>query len=124
MSENMHLIVGLLALAIPFFAAGFLMLRRQPAIFRMYAVMLLVGLGYLTATGAISDIGRKVLGQPSLPPIPVPTVKAKPEPAAVPAAAPAPAAAPTTAPATAPAATPTPAAPAPAAAPATPAPAR
>ena len=116
MSENMHLIVGLLALAIPFFAAGFLMLRRQPAIFRMYAVMLLVGLGYLTATGAISDIGRKVLGQPSLPPIPVPTVKAKPEPAA----------APTTAPATVPAATPTPtpAAPAPAAAPATPAPAR
>ena len=60
MSSN--LIVGLLATFIPLFAVGYLMLKGKPPIFRMFVAMLLVGLGYLTATGAIEDIGARVAG--------------------------------------------------------------
>ncbi len=59
---NQELIVGLIALGVPFFAVGYLMLRKNPGIFRMFLAMMLIGLGYLTATGAMNDIGRKVLG--------------------------------------------------------------
>ena len=60
MSSN--LIVGLLATFIPLFAVGYLMLNKKPPIFRMFVAMLLVGVGYLTATGAIEDIGARVTG--------------------------------------------------------------
>jgi hypothetical protein len=119
---NEELLVGLLALAVPLFGVGFLMLRRQAGIFRMFVAMLLIGLGYLAATGALGDIGRKVLGRGdgSLPaPMPAKT-----------GAAPPPAAAPVTPPAATPSAatpsTPPPAAtpPPPAATPTQPAPAR
>ena len=60
---NEDLIVGLLATGIPLFGAGYLMLRQQPGIFRMFAAMLLIGLGYLSATGAMNDIGGKVMGK-------------------------------------------------------------
>ena len=60
MSSN--LIVGLLATFIPLFAVGYLMLNKKPPIFRMFVAMLLVGLGYLTATGAIDDIGTRLVG--------------------------------------------------------------
>jgi hypothetical protein len=83
---NQELIVGLVALGVPFFSAGYLMLRKQPGIFRMFMAMLLIGLGYLTATGAINDIGAKVLGHKAM--------ELPPEPAAAPATAPAPAPAP------------------------------
>ncbi len=56
------LIVGLLAAFVPLFAVGYLMLNRKPPIFRMFVAMLLVGVGYLTATGAIEDIGARVTG--------------------------------------------------------------
>ena len=59
---NSNLIVGLLATFIPLFAVGYLMLNKKPPIFRMFVAMLLVGLGYLTATGAIEDIGARVAG--------------------------------------------------------------
>ncbi len=59
---NQDLIVGLLATGIPLFAVGYLMLRRNAGVFRMFMAMLLIGLGYLTATGAMNDIGSKVLG--------------------------------------------------------------
>lgn len=120
---NEELIVGLLALAVPLFAVGYLMLSKQAGIFRMYMAMLLIGFGYLALTGALGDIGRKVLGRgETLAPVAAPVAK----PAATPAAPPAPVAAPA-APAPAPAATPaTPPAtpmPPPAAVPAAPAPA-
>ena len=73
---NDELIVGLLVLAVPLFAVGYLMLRRQAGVFRMYIAMLLIGFGYLAMTGALNDIGRKVLQRGAV---------------AVPAAAPAPA---------------------------------
>ncbi len=106
---NEELIVGLLALAVPLFGIGYLMLSKQAGIFRMYIAMLLIGFGYLAMTGALGDIGRKVLGRGEIAVPAAPVVK----PAAAPAVAPA-------KPAAAPAATPAPAAPAPAAAPATP----
>lgn len=74
---NDELIVGLLVLAVPLFAVGYLMLRRQAGIFRMYVAMLLIGFGYLAMTGALNDIGRQVLGRaatalPSAPAAPAP----------------------------------------------------
>ena len=77
---NQEMIVGLLAAGVPLFAVGYLMLRKQTGIFRMFVAMLLVGLGYLTATGAINDIGSRVMG-----------VTQNAGPAVTPAAAPAPA---------------------------------
>ncbi len=56
------LIVGLLASFVPLFAVGYLMLNKKPPIFRMFVAMLLVGIGYLTATGAIEDIGKGLMG--------------------------------------------------------------
>ena len=60
---NKDLIVGLIVMFVPLFVAGYLMLRKQPGIFRMFIAMLLVGLGYLTLTGAVNDIGAQVLGK-------------------------------------------------------------
>lgn len=59
---NQELFVGALALGVPLFALGYLMLRRNRGVLRMYIAMLLIGLGYLTATGALSDIGNKLMG--------------------------------------------------------------
>ena len=90
MSEE--LIIGLLALGVPLFAAGYLMLRRNAGIFRMFSAMLIIGLGYLALTGALSDIGRSIMTSTGL--------ATSPEaPMSAPAAA-APAAPETTAPAT------------------------
>jgi hypothetical protein len=108
------LIMGLLVTAVPAFAVGYLMLNKQPPIFRMFLVMVLVGLGYLTATGAIEDIGAKVQGKAA------PTPVAAPQPAPVPATEPT---ATETAPAPAAEETKTEAAPAPAEPPTTTAPA-
>lgn len=108
-----NLMIGLLVTAIPGLVLGYLMLRKQAPIFRMYLAMLLVGLGYLTATGAMEDIGARVTGQPNVVPVvdaPAPAAASPDTPAA---AAPAP-----EQPATDAAATPAPAADAPAAAPA------
>ena len=60
---NKDLIVGLIVMFVPLFVAGYLMLRKQPGIFRMFMAMLLVGLGYLTLTGAVNDIGATILGK-------------------------------------------------------------
>lgn len=84
---NDELIVGLLALGVPLFAVGYLMLRRQAGIFRMYVAMLLIGFGYLAMTGALNDIGRKVLqrGGVAVPAALAPPPAPAPAPAAVPA---------------------------------------
>lgn len=99
---NQELLVGVLALGVPLFAVGYLMLRKNPGIFRMFAAMLLIGLGYLTATGALTDIGHKILGaegevMPAAAPAPateapaMAPAPAEPEPAAEPPAEPPPA---------------------------------
>ena len=71
---NKDLIVGLIVMFVPLFVAGYLMLRKQPGIFRMFMAMLLVGLGYLSMTGAVNDIGSQVLGKKDqvMAPAPVP----------------------------------------------------
>lgn len=123
MTEN--LIIGLLVTAIPGFVLGYLMLSKQPAIFRMFIAMVLVGLGYLTATGAMEDIGSRVTGKRNDIVVPVEAAPATETPAAEAPAAEAPAAETPkaeAAPAAAPADAPTTDAAAPAAAPATPAP--
>lgn len=62
---NKELLAGLVALGLPLFAVGFFMLRRNASVFRMYIAMLLIALGYLSLTGAINDIGARVLGYTS-----------------------------------------------------------
>ncbi|MFN0220067.1 MAG: hypothetical protein ACKVP4_14790 [Hyphomicrobium sp.] len=79
MSED--LLVGLAATAIPLLVLGFLFLRRNAAVFRFFVALLLVGLGYLTATGALVDIGRMVQGEGTAVVAPVDT-PAAPTPAA------------------------------------------
>ena len=71
------------------FVVGYLMLNKQPPIFRMFIAMLLIGLGYLTATGAIEDIGAKFARHSQTPasvPAAAPGATPKAEPAAAPAA--------------------------------------
>lgn len=119
---NPELLVGVLALGVPLLALGYLMLRRNRGVFRMYLAMILIGLGYLTATGALNDIGRTLMGSegevmpvqspapapaaesPAPPPTPEPA-PAEPtpvEPPSPPAEAPPPASEPAPAPAPAP----------------------
>lgn len=90
MSENMNLIVGLLVSIVPLFVVGYLMLNRQPPIFRMFVAMLAIGVGYLWATGAVEDIGAQFTGKR----IVVPAENATTPAASKPAAAEAPKAAP------------------------------
>ena len=50
-------VAGLIALGVPLLLLGLLFLRRNRAVLGFYIVALLVGLGYLTATGAVDEIG-------------------------------------------------------------------
>ena len=55
-------IAGALILAVPAIMVAWIVLRRQgTAIFLFAAVMILVGVGYLTMTGATADIARGLL---------------------------------------------------------------
>lgn len=77
-------IAGLIALGIPLLLIGLLFLRGNKPVLGFYVVALLVGMGYLTSTGAIDEIGAMALekfGQ----------VTAEKDPGPAPAAAPAPA---------------------------------
>lgn len=91
---NQELLVGVLALGVPLMALGYFMLRRNRGVFRMYLAMILIGLGYLTATGALSDIGRTLMGSegevmPAESPAPAPAAETpSPAPAATPEPAP------------------------------------
>jgi hypothetical protein len=51
------LIIGIPALTIAFFALW----RRQRAVFWFSVALILVGVGYLVATGAAADIARLIL---------------------------------------------------------------
>lgn len=52
---------GWLALGIPMLLFGLIFLRRQGAVFWMYLAACALGVGYLTTTGAVSDIGTRAL---------------------------------------------------------------
>lgn len=73
-------IAGLLALAVPLLLFGMIFLGRNRAVFFFYLVLSAVGLGYLTTTGAVDDIGHVALEKSA-------SFKAEkaPDPAAVPA---------------------------------------
>lgn len=59
-------IAGLVALAAPLLLAGLLFLRGRGAVFLFYLALSAVGLGYLTTTGAVDDIGGVVLEKAGL----------------------------------------------------------
>ena len=55
-------IAGAVILGIPLYVTAWVLLRKQPrAIFYFALVLLAVGLGYLTAVGASSDIARRIM---------------------------------------------------------------
>ena len=68
-------IAGGLILAIPLLLIAWVALRRQRAV-RMFAVaLILVGTGYLMATGATDDIANFVLGAPEPAPASAPAAQ-------------------------------------------------
>lgn len=52
---------GWLAIGIPMLLFGLILLWRQGGVFWMYLAACVLGVGYLTTTGAVSDIGTKAL---------------------------------------------------------------
>lgn len=56
------LVAGWLALGIPLLVFGLFFLARYRPVMLMYLGACVIGLGYLTATGAVEDVGRKLLG--------------------------------------------------------------
>jgi len=97
--------IGLLVIGIPALLIGGILLGRYRPVFWMFVAALAVGLGYLTTTGTVDEVGKQAIGYVGTPP-PAATPAAAPEPAA---AEPTPAAAPEPAPAPAPEAAPAPA---------------
>jgi hypothetical protein len=53
-------VLGIIAAAVPLLSIGFFALRRLPAVFAFFVVLVAVGLGYLQTTGAMSDFGHTV----------------------------------------------------------------
>lgn len=80
-------VVGIIAIAAPALLIGGILFGRHRPVFWMFVAALFVGIGYLTTTGAVDDVGDEVIGYIGSPPPPVPA----PQPAVAPAAAPAPA---------------------------------
>jgi dipeptide/tripeptide permease len=57
-------IAGALLLGVPLYITAWFLLRKQPRPIFLFAVALLtVGLGYLTAVGATSDIAKRLAPQ-------------------------------------------------------------
>ncbi len=113
--------LGLIVTAVPALIIGLVLLGRYKPVLWMYIGAMAIGLGYLTVTGAIEDIGRETRSY--LPSEKAATVAPEPAPAVAPAPAPepAPVAVPEPTPVPAPQAAPEPSpAPAPSAQPATP----
>ena len=53
-------LIGVAAIAIPFLVVVWFLLRKQCALWWFACALLVVGLGYLTATGAADDVGRRI----------------------------------------------------------------
>ncbi len=94
----METILGLLVIGVPALLIGGILLGRYRPVFWMYFAALIIGLGYLTTTGAVEDVGKQAVGYIGTPPAETPAATpapaAAPEPTAAPEPAPAPAAAP------------------------------
>ena len=60
-------LLGAVVLAVPLLILAWLFLRRQRAVYLFAVALILVGTGYLMATGATSDIGNMVLGDGAAP---------------------------------------------------------
>lgn len=99
--------IGLLVIGVPALLIGGILLGRYRPVLWMYVAALIIGLGYLTTTGTVDEVGKQAIGYIGTPPAETPA--AAPEPAAAPAPEPAPSAAPEPAPAPAPEAAPEPA---------------
>lgn len=56
------LVAGWLAIGLPMLIFGLFFLARYRPVFLMYVGACVIGLGYLTATGAVEDLGAKLLG--------------------------------------------------------------
>jgi hypothetical protein len=82
-------ITGIATLAVPLLLVA-LLFRRSLAILAFYLVLLVVGIGYLTSTGAISDIGHFTLNTIGVGPADEPVVPSVPPAEKMPAPAPAP----------------------------------
>lgn len=76
------LVAGWLALGIPLLIFGFFFLSRLRPVLLMYLFACMVGLGYLTATGAVEDLGAKLMGVGTKSTTPAGAVKAEPPPPA------------------------------------------
>jgi hypothetical protein len=60
-------LLGALILAMPLLVAFWIMFRKRQLVFWSTVAMLVVGLGYLVATGAAADLGRLLIGPSSAP---------------------------------------------------------
>jgi outer membrane biosynthesis protein TonB len=111
-------VIGILAMGVPALLVGGILLGRYRPVFWMFFAALVVGIGYLTTTGTVDDVGKEVIGYigtpppavvPAAAPEPAPAPAPEPTPAVAPAPAPEPTPAPEAAPAPAPEAAPAPA---------------
>lgn len=110
-------VIGILAIGVPALLIGGILLGRYRPVFWMFFAALVIGLGYLTTTGTVDDVGRQAIGYvgtpphatPAVAPTPEPAAAPEPTPSAAPEPTPAPSAAPEPAPAPAPEAAPAPA---------------
>ena len=79
-------ILGAVMLVVPLVILAWLFLRRRRAVYLFSVVLILVGTGYLMATGATEEIGKLVLGGDKVVTAPAETAPATPAPQASPAA--------------------------------------
>lgn len=91
--------IGLIVLGVPALLIGGIILGRWRPVLWFYVAALIVGLGYLTTTGAVDDVGKSVIEAiaaepedeaPAAAPEPAPSVAPEPAPEAAPEPAPAP----------------------------------
>lgn len=69
-------LIGALLLALPALAAAWIMLwRKQRQVFFFAAALILVGVGYLVATGAAEDVARKMAPALAGPAVTAPAVR-------------------------------------------------
>ncbi len=59
------LVAGWLAIGLPMLLFGLFFLSRLRPVLLMYLGACIIGLGYLTTTGAVSDVGAKLLSMAS-----------------------------------------------------------
>jgi hypothetical protein len=52
--------LGIIAAAVPLIIIGFFALRRLPWIFAFFVALVAVGIGYLTTTDTMKEVGHKV----------------------------------------------------------------